>query len=88
MRYCDKCDQEYYEDEETCMCPTYRRRMEHGEYSQVPVQWIKDYWEDKLYCGICKSGYWVGQACDCDVYKAWIRQGQAYRVPDWYSGPR
>jgi hypothetical protein len=46
MSYCDKCETDYAarEDEE-CMCPAYRRRMEDGRTDDVPMFWKLDNWD-------------------------------------------
>jgi hypothetical protein len=73
LPYCQKCDTKY-EAEEECMCPQYTRWMVAMQYGRVPADWIRDWWEDELYCDRCKSGYWFGGACDCSMYQAWGRE--------------
>jgi hypothetical protein len=43
MSYCEKCDWEYEEGE--CLCPGYKKFMEAGFTSNVPMAWKTDYWD-------------------------------------------
>jgi len=65
MEYCGKCEQEY-EREDGCLCPIYRLMMKEGHYNSVPPQWIRDWWDEGMYCGYCQSMYWPGSTCNCN----------------------
>jgi hypothetical protein len=86
MTICSKCGADYAAREgESCMCPTYQRRMERGEYDKVPQEWILVHWDgSQLYCANCKSEYWPGEDCDCAVYRVLRAHGREDSVPRWW----
>lgn len=66
MQYCAKCEQQF-ELEDGCLCPVYRVLMRDGHYRSVPPWWIRDFWDEPLYCDDCQSSYRFGEPCRCGV---------------------
>lgn len=77
--FCEACEYECGPESE-CMCPTYRKLMEEGQYDKVPIIWILNQWEYQLSCPKCKASYWPQEDCDCAVYRA-----NPSVAPSWWT---
>src|SRR6476659_2215007 len=69
MSFCFKCESEYFEPGEPCMCRQYRRWMEEGYTNRVPLEWKLDNWDGYInapdFCEHMDVDEWMDGSAKC-----------------------